>query len=99
MMLQSEKINQIAQSAATQNLGAKAVRRATSEPTIDSKGHDALRITIVVDRKDFPRFAGDSILNTLYQIQTRLLEQGEERPAIIEYATDEELKESADSKS
>jgi len=68
-----------------------------SQPTVDSEGRDALRITIVIESGAAARIKGDAALDTLVQIQDRLREAGEERFPIVEYATKEELEESGDS--
>jgi hypothetical protein len=98
-MVQVEKINEIAQELAAANLTSQAIENVISEPTIDSEGREALRITIVIKPNKVSNFSGEKILDTLYQIQIRLLQEGEERPAIVEYATKEELEQSGDARS
>ncbi len=98
-MLDLAKVNQIAREAAIANLTQKRVTNILSEPAIDSEGHEALRITIVIPPGVAPRLKGDAILNTLAQIQDRLRAAGEERFPIVEYATQEELDSIGDSES
>jgi hypothetical protein len=98
-MIQIEKINAIAGKVAAANLSGQAVENVVSEPTIDSEGREALRITIIIKPNKVARFSGEKILDTLYQIQNQLLEEGEERPAIVEYDTKEELEQSGDARS
>jgi hypothetical protein len=94
-----EKINAIAQEVASANLSSQSILSAISEPTIDSEGREALRITIVIRPNIAAKLNGDKILDTLVQIQNRLLLEGEERTAIVEYATNEELAQSGDARS
>jgi hypothetical protein len=63
----------------------------------DSQGHDALRVTIVIRPGAADKLKGDSVLDTLVEIQDRLREAGEERFAIVEYATQDELETGGDS--
>ncbi|MGC2778811.1 MAG: hypothetical protein WA418_24595 [Bradyrhizobium sp.] len=95
-MIDRNKINQIAKEVAAAHLSSENIVDAISEPTTDSEGRDALRITIVIKPGVVQRFAGDAVLDTLVQIQDRLREAGEERFPIIEYATEDELQESGD---
>jgi hypothetical protein len=93
-MLQQKEIVKIAQDAARANLSSSTVSRIMSEPTTDSEGRDALRITIVVKPEAIGKLTGDSTLDTLVQIQADLRDAGEERFPIVEYATEKELQES-----
>jgi hypothetical protein len=73
------------------NLGAANVDHVESEPTIDSEGQEALRITIVIPKGAVGRLSGDAALDTLVNIQQGLRKAAEERFPIVEYATQEEL--------
>ena len=90
-MLKDPQIAKIASAVAKTTLKPKNVIRVMSEPMVDSKGEDALRITIVIEPDAVDRITGDAVLNTLVQIQDRLREAGEERFPIVEYATEEDL--------
>lgn len=96
-MLSHDKITQIAHRVAAANLGGGTVDDVLTDSTTDSRGHDALRITIVIKPGAADKLKGDAVLDTLVQIQEELREAGEERFPIIEYATHEELQESGDS--
>jgi hypothetical protein len=96
-MLAENQIVKIANDVATANLTSSSVSSIMSQPTVDSEGRDALRITIVIESGAAARIKGDAALDTLVQIQDRLREAGEERFPIVEYATKEELEESGDS--
>jgi hypothetical protein len=96
-MLDEKRIREIAQEVATANLASSNVSSVSSSTAIDSEGHDALRITIVINPGSESRIKGDAALDTLVGIQSRLRSEGEERFAIVEYATNEELSASGDS--
>ena len=96
-MLANNQILTIAREVATANLTRSRVSDVVTEPTIDSEGREALRITIVIKPGAAAKIKGDAALDTLVQIQDRLREAGEERFPIVEYATEEELEESGDS--
>jgi len=98
-MLNQDKINQIVREVATANLAPYASGRVISEPTSDSTGQDALRITIVIAPDSAPKIKGDAVVDTLVQIHNRLREAGDERFQIVEYATEEELEYSGDTES
>ena len=97
VMLDERKIEEIAQKVASANLTSTNVTSVSSSPTIDSLGHDALRITIVIKSGAESTISGDAALDTLVGITDQLRRAGEERLAIIEYATKEELDASGDS--
>jgi hypothetical protein len=96
-MLDDKKIRQIASEVATANISGGNFTSVISGPAIDSEGHEALRITIVIKPGAEPKINGEAALNTLVQIQDRLRKAGEERFPIIEYATKKELRESGSS--
>lgn len=96
MMLDLKKIDRIVVAVAKRNMRGEVVR-VMSEPTSDSRGEDALRVTIVIKPGAADRITGDAALDTLVGIQDALQDAGEERFAIIEYATEQELTEVDDS--
>lgn len=96
-MLDEKRIREIAQDVAIANLASTNVTSVSSSPTTDSEGHDALRITIVIKSGSESKIGGDAALDTLVGIQRRLRREGEERLAIVEYATKEELEAGGDS--
>lgn len=95
-MLDERKVDDIAQTVASANLTSEAVARVMSKPFTDSEGEPSVRITIVLNPGFPDRIKGDDVLNTLVGIKRRLREAGEDRYPLIEYATEEELKESGD---
>ncbi len=90
-MLKNAQIVKIATAVAKANLKPRNVVRVMAEPTVDSEGEDALRITIVIRSGVVAKITGDAFLNTLVELQNRLRTAGEDRFPIVEYATEEEL--------
>lgn len=95
-MVDDLKINRIATSVAEANLTSGLFSSVKIYPTTDSQGYPALRITIVVTPGSTDAISGEAALNTLSQIQRNLLEVGEDRVPIVEYATEAELTETSD---
>jgi hypothetical protein len=98
-MLDQDKVDRVALAAASAALARARVTRVFSEPVIDSTGHEALRIIIVLNDATADHVTGSDALDALVEIETKLLESGEERQPIVEYATEAELKQSGDSES
>ena len=96
-MLKPAEISEIAEEVARAKLSPEVVREVLAEPATDSEGHEALRVTIVIEPGAANKLKGDSVLDTLLQIQDRLREAGEDRFAIVEYATQDELETGGDS--
>jgi len=96
-MLSENNISQIVHRVAAANLGPEIVDDVLSGTTTDSEGRDALLITVIIKAGSVNKIKGDSVLDTLVQVQHELREAGEERLPIVEYATEEELQDSGDS--
>lgn len=94
-MIEAAQIESIATKAAKARLPKKTVERVLSEAVSDSEGRDALKLTIVISPDSLPKLEGDALLDTLVQIQNDLQEAGEDRFAIVEYATQDELDDDA----
>jgi hypothetical protein len=90
-MLDEKRILEIAHEVATDKLTSANVTSVSSSATIDSEGHDALRITIVIKPGSASKINGDATLDTLVGIHERLRAEGEERFPMVEYATKKEL--------
>ncbi len=98
-MIAYDQINAIAKRAAQAHLSRDVVLRVLSEPTVDVEGLDALLLTIVVAPDSDERLEGDALLDTLVQIQRDLQSAGENRFAIVSYATEAELADDGDTES
>jgi hypothetical protein len=91
-MLELTKVNEVANKAASAILkGQAGVRSVVSEPALDSEGHEALNITIVLKRGSADKISGDEALDLLVSIEGALREAKEERFPIIDFVTEEEL--------
>lgn len=80
---------------ARRKFGAEHVLRAMVEPWSDWLGNDASRVTLVITPDT--NLSGDAVIDTSLQISDRLLQEGDERPAFVYYATADELADSGDS--
>jgi hypothetical protein len=94
-MLPASRVEQIARTAASMRAMTSTVQRVLAEPSTDSEGKDALRITFVLSDRGAKELTGDQALDILVELKHNLEQAGEERFAIIEYATEKELAESA----
>jgi hypothetical protein len=91
MNLNNDQIKEIVRNIASANLTSKVVADVYSESASASTGEAAVRIIIVVDPRVAEKLKGDSLLNTLVEIQSAFSESGDERLPIVEYATRDEL--------
>jgi hypothetical protein len=99
-MLAPTKINQVVNKAASAILKRPAaVRRVLSRPALDSDGHEALHITIVLKRGSADKISGDKALDTLVEIDRALRDAREDRFPIIDFVTEEELESVGDTES
>jgi hypothetical protein len=88
--LELEQIDAIAREIAEKHLAALGVQKVVSEPAADSKGDEALRITITIHSSAKIAQSGDALLDTLSEIMTRLEEEGDPRFPILDYAAEDE---------
>ncbi|MEA3011406.1 MAG: hypothetical protein QOJ91_3098 [Sphingomonadales bacterium] len=86
-------IEKIAAKAAETQVANPGLERVVAKPTTDSEGRDALRITLVLRPEAVEALSGDAALDLLVTLQNDLQSEGEERLAIVEYATETEMKE------
>ena len=98
-MLDYAQISKIAGAAARSHLETKSVATVSAESAVDSEGHDALLIIIVLKPGAATELSGDAVLDTLVDIQERLQRAGEHRFPIIDYAAEDELEIGGDSQS
>ena len=91
-MLAPTKINELVNKAASAILKRPAgIQRVLSRPALDSEGHEALHITIVLKRGSADKITGDKALDTLVEIDRALRDAREDRFPIIDFVTEEEL--------
>lgn len=94
-MLDDQSINVITLDIARPNLGESNVGRVIVEPATDSRGNEAVRITVVLQPGAVERITGDQALGFLGGLHDQLWQRGEERSPIVSYATEEELADNA----
>lgn len=90
-MLDDLRITEVTRDVVQNQVAVPGLERVLTRPVIDSDGNDALRITLVWNPEAAEKLTGDNAVDLLVGIQERLEEEGEERFAIIEHATEEEL--------
>jgi hypothetical protein len=95
-MLELSKVDRVVDKAAAAALTKARVSRVFSSPTIDSDGHEALSVTIVVKRGRGDQITGASAGYAILRIGQDLLRAGEERLPIIYFVTEEELDDDGD---
>lgn len=94
MQLQPADIEREAIEAARKNLGAGRVLRAIAVPWVDLDGDDAWRVTIVIESDAVDAIDGAAVLDNLVELHSRLQQRGDDRLPFVEFATEEELRES-----
>ena len=92
-MLQDARIKEITLEVARASLAPQRVEDALVEPMIDSWGEDALRIVVVIPSADRHLSKGDDLIRFMMRLDERLEQEGEQRQAIPEFATPEDLAE------
>ena len=90
-MLQLRDVDVIVREVAQRHLASLGVQNVQSEPTTDSEGNDALRITITLQSAEGIAHSGGALLDTLTEMLDRLNEAKDPRFAIIDYVSEEEL--------
>ena len=90
-----EAFSKLIRQALVGELGDDNVVRVEFEPTTDSRGRDALKVTVVIAPGATERLKDGATLDALVSLQDRLFEMREDRVPIIEYATEAELAQDA----
>lgn len=90
-----EAFGRILRHTLTAKLGEENVERVESEPTTDSQGRDALKVTVVVSPSGVQKLRGGAPLDALVALREQLRDMLEDRIIIIEYATEAELQQDA----
>ncbi len=76
-------------------LGEDNIVRLDWEPTTDSQGREALKITVVIPPGATRKLRDGAVLDASVRLRERLREMGENRTPIVEYATEAELAQDA----
>ena len=99
-MLKLAQVNGVVKKAASAALKRQAgVRNIISEAALDSEGHEALHITVVLKRGEADKITGDTALDTLVGIEKALRDASENRLPIVFFAGEEELEADGDAES
>jgi hypothetical protein len=87
-MLDSARVAELTEQAARKWID---LERVIVEPTVDSQGEEALRVTLVLDPEVVGRVTGAAALDVIVEIRQALQSVGDNRFPIIDYATEQEL--------
>src|SRR5437660_1256991 len=90
-MIEAADVARIAAEVACKELGAENVVRVQAEPMVDWTGAEAWRVLIVLAPDAIERISGDAALDNLVGLQKSIQRAGDDRFAVVEYATEEEL--------
>jgi hypothetical protein len=90
-----EAFGRLIRQALAVELGEENVLRLNWEPTTDSRGQEALKITVVIAPDAAKKLKSGAVLDALVGLQRRLREMGEDRIPIVDYATEAELRQDA----
>jgi len=91
-----EAFGRLIRYALVPTLGADNVVRVAWEPTADSQGDPALKITVVITPEATRRIKGKDAIEASIALRARLPEIFEETTPIIQYMTEAELSQFAD---
>lgn len=86
-----DAFGKLIQQALVSELGKNNVVRVAHEPTTDSRGQGALKITVVLAPGAAKKLANGAVLDALVKLRERLSDMREDRFPIIEYVTQAEL--------
>lgn len=86
-----EAFDRVIEHALEIELGKRNVIRWWHEPTTDSQGRDALKITVVIAPGATKTLKGGATLDAIVELQKRLHIMQDDRTPIIHYATEAEL--------
>jgi hypothetical protein len=85
--LTNDEIAKIAKDVAAANLASDIWLDVKPAPTIDSRGRDALQVTIVLTEGAWKKMTGDTAINIVFDLNQRLQDAGEDRFSIVRYST------------
>ena len=84
--IEKNEIDEIATQVAAEILGAALVSSAVTTTTVDSRGSDALKITINLTPGSAAGITGKAASTTVFALKQRLQEAGEERFPIVRWS-------------
>jgi len=89
-MLEISQIDAIAAEVGRALLPAGAVVDAHSRPASGEDGEEQLWVRMVITDNAIDRINGENALNTIYELQQRLMAEGENRFAVVQFVSDTE---------
>ncbi|MBS3927643.1 MAG: hypothetical protein KGZ65_03510 [Sphingomonadales bacterium] len=92
-MLETLQLQKLAREIVAKRMPKVEVADVLTVPITDSEGEAALRITFVLTPESVDAITGEDALKLLVELKDALFRKGEERFAIIEYATPDDLEE------
>ncbi|HJT40330.1 MAG TPA: hypothetical protein VJ762_08375 [Sphingobium sp.] len=92
-MLNDLNLRQLLRDVLHQRLPNVDLQEILTEQVIDSEGKDALRITLVIPDESVDAITGNQALDLIVDVQKGLSAQGDDRLAVIRYATPADLAE------
>jgi len=90
-MLDVSQVTEIGAKVAHDYLPPGSVVDVTSCEREGPDGEDIFKVLVVLRAEDLPRVTGEQYANVIYQLQVRLMAQGDDRFAVLSWATDEDL--------
>jgi hypothetical protein len=98
-MIAAPDVARIAEKVAREKFGAENVLRTAAEPIVDWTGAEARRVPIVLAPDAVSRITDDAAIDNLVALQKSVQQAGDDRFAVVEYATEEELAKGDDTES
>ncbi|MBX9843679.1 MAG: hypothetical protein K2Z80_17910 [Xanthobacteraceae bacterium] len=87
-----EAFGKLLRHALATKLGSDNIVDLRWKPAVDSQGHEAIKITVVIAPDATKKLNNEAALDALVSLQDRLTEMRDDRVPILEYATEAELK-------
>jgi hypothetical protein len=84
-------VTELASEVARAALSGRQIESVSVEPSVDSLGNDALRVTVVAQRAAADRLPGEVIVEFENTLRDRLEQLGDERLPIVDILTPEDL--------
>lgn len=90
-MLEALELQKLARTIVSKRLPAVRLDDVLALPFTDSEGESALRITLFLSPESVDSISGKDALKLLVDIKDALFREGEERFAVLEYATADDV--------
>lgn len=94
-MLDSGSLRDLVKSILVDRLPGVGLQQILTEQAIDSEGKDSLRITLVIPEEAVDTITGEQALDLITDVHKALAANGDDRLAVIGYATPADLADEA----